>query len=130
MTLVVLDTHAVQWLAAEPHRLSRPAMAAVSAADSLAVSAISWYELAWLAHRGKISAVVPIRSWLEDLARDIRTIGVTPAIADTAAQLPSSFPGDPADRLIFATAIEHGARLITKDRRLRDHRHPRPVTIW
>ena len=130
MTLVVLDTHAVQWLAAEPHRLSRPAMAAVSAADSLAVSAISWYELAWLAHLGKISVVMPIRSWLDDLARDIRTLGVTPAIADTAAQLPSSFPGDPADRLIFATAVEHGARLITKDRRLRDHRHPRPVTIW
>jgi predicted nucleic acid-binding protein len=37
---------------------------------------------------------------------------------------------DPADRLIYATAVEHGCLLVTKDRRLRSHRHPRPVTVW
>jgi PIN domain nuclease of toxin-antitoxin system len=73
---------------------------------------------------------VPIRSWLERLAAQIRTLPLTPAIADTAVSLPSSFPGDPADRLIYATAIEHGLRLVTKDRRLRAHRHPRPVALW
>jgi PIN domain nuclease of toxin-antitoxin system len=64
------------------------------------------------------------------LAEDVRTIGTTPAIADTAARLPASFPGDPADRLIYSTAIEYGWRLVTKDRRLRSHRHPRPIAIW
>jgi PIN domain nuclease of toxin-antitoxin system len=73
---------------------------------------------------------IPIRSWLDGLAARVRTIGITPAIADTAISLPSSFPGDPADRLIFATAVEHGWRLVTKDRRIRDHRHPRAVTVW
>lgn len=57
-------------------------------------------------------------------------VGITPSVAATAVALPSSFPGDPADRLIYATAIEHGWRLVTKDRRLRSHRHPRPVTVW
>ena len=73
---------------------------------------------------------MPIVSWLQQLAAQVRTIPVTPAIASTAVALPSSFPGDPADRLIYATAIEHGWRLITKYRMLRRHRHPHPVTIW
>jgi PIN domain nuclease of toxin-antitoxin system len=60
----------------------------------------------------------------------VRTIPVTPAIANTAVSLPSSFPGDPADRLIYATAIENGWQLITKDQRLREHRHPRRVALW
>lgn len=51
-------------------------------------------------------------------------------IAATAVDLPSTFPGDSADRLIYATAVENGWRLITKDRRLRAHRHPQPVTLW
>jgi PIN domain nuclease of toxin-antitoxin system len=44
--------------------------------------------------------------------------------------LPEAFPGDPADRLIYATAIEHGWQLVTKDRRLHDHPHLRPITVW
>jgi PIN domain nuclease of toxin-antitoxin system len=60
----------------------------------------------------------------------VRTLAVTPPIADTAVALPSSFPGDPADRLIFATAIERGLRLVTKDQAIRDHAHPRSVAIW
>ena len=130
MTTVLLDTHVIQWWSAEPDRLSRTAARAVSDADELAVAAISWFVLAWLARHERIILAIPIRSWLEQLAAQVRTIGITPAIADTAVALPESFPGDPADRLIYATAIEHGWRLITKDRRLQEHRHPRPVALW
>jgi len=35
-----------------------------------------------------------------------------------------------ADRLIYATAVERGCRLVTKDGRMRRHRHPRTVTVW
>ncbi|MGH3832713.1 MAG: hypothetical protein ACRDRS_20125 [Pseudonocardiaceae bacterium] len=42
----------------------------------------------------------------------------------------STFPGDPADRLIYATAVECGWSLVSKDRRLREHPYPREVTIW
>jgi PIN domain nuclease of toxin-antitoxin system len=55
---------------------------------------------------------------------------VTPAIADTAVALPSSFPGDPADRLIYATAIEHGLKLVTKDQAIHDHDQPRSLAVW
>ncbi|MGH9243899.1 MAG: type II toxin-antitoxin system VapC family toxin [Acidimicrobiales bacterium] len=130
MTTVLLDTHVIQWWSAEPKRLSRAATRAVSAADELAVAAISWFELAWLAAHERITVSIPVRSWLAQLAGEVRTVGITPAIADTAVSLPVTFPGDPADRLIYATAIEHGWRLVTKDDRMRRHRHPRPITIW
>jgi PIN domain nuclease of toxin-antitoxin system len=127
---VLLDTHIVHWWSAEPDRISRAAAEALGDADELAVAAISWFELAWLARHERIVVTIPIRSWLEQLAGELRTVGVTPAVADTAIALPSSFPGDPADRLIYATAIEHGWQLITKDRRLRAHPHPRAVAVW
>ena len=99
-------------------------------ADELAVSAISWFELAWLARHERILVNIPIRSWLEGLAAQLQTIHVTPAIADTAVALPSSFPGDPADRLIYATAIEHDLQLVTKDRAIRTNARPRSLTVW
>lgn len=130
MTTVLLDSHVVHWWSAKPQRMSRAASRAVEQADELAVAAITWFELAWLAEHERIHLTIPVRSWLQQLAGHVRTVGITPSLAATAVSLPSSFPGDPADRLIYATAFEHGWRLVTKDRRLRSHRHPRPVIIW
>jgi PIN domain nuclease of toxin-antitoxin system len=130
VTTVLLDSHVVQWWSAEPERLSARATTVLGEADELAIASISWFELAWLAHHERIILAIPVRSWLEQLAEQLRTVGTTPAIAAAAAALPRGFPGDPADRLIYATAIEHGWPLVTKDRRLRQHRHPRRVAVW
>lgn len=130
MSAVLLDTHVVHWWSAEPERISAPACAALEQAEELAVAAISWFELAWLAKHERIVVNVPVRSWLEGLAVQVHTLGVTPTIADTAIALPSSLSGEPADRLIFATAVEHGLPLVTKDRAMRDHPHPQPLAIW
>jgi PIN domain nuclease of toxin-antitoxin system len=127
---VLLDTHVVHWWSAEPQRISKSAQAALEGADEFAVAAISWYELAWLARHERIIVNVPIRSWLQGLAAQLRTISVTPAIADTAAALPESFPGDPADRLIYATAVENGLRLVSKDRAIRGHDRSRSLVVW
>jgi PIN domain nuclease of toxin-antitoxin system len=130
VTTVLLDTHALHWWSAEPERLSQNAAEALLDADEVAVAAITWFELAWLATHERIVVTVPMRSWLEQLAAEVRTAGITPSIADTAVGLPSTFPGDPADRLIYATAVERGWRLVSKDGRLREHPHPRPIIIW
>jgi len=130
VTTLLLDSHALHWWSAEPKRFSPAAVRAVQQADELAVAAISWFELAWLARHERIALTVPLRTWLDGLSMHVRTIGITPAIAETAVSLPSSFPGDPADRLIYATAVEYGLRLVTKDARLRKHRHPRLVALW
>lgn len=130
MTTVLLDSHAVHWWAAEPERMSADATRAISEADELAIAAISWFELAWLAEHGRLTLLIPVRSWLDQLARELRTAPLTPAIAAAAVALPPSFPRDPADRLIFATALEHGWRLITKDDRLLAHDQQRAVALW
>jgi PIN domain nuclease of toxin-antitoxin system len=95
VTTVVVDTHVLHWWTAEPERLSRVAAAAVEGATEIAVAGITWFELAWLADHDKIVLDVPVRSWLDGLAADVRTIPVSPAIAATAVDLPGSFPGDP-----------------------------------
>jgi PIN domain nuclease of toxin-antitoxin system len=127
---VLLDTHVLHWWSAEPDRLSTAAAAAVAGADELAVSGITWYELAWLATHERIVLTVPVEAWLAELSAQVRTIGINPAIARTAAALPATFPGDPADRIIYATAVENGWPLITKDNRLRRYKHPTRITLW
>ena len=130
MDAVLLDTHVVHWWAAEPDRISRPARRTLKAADELLVAAITWYELAWLAEHKRIDIDIPLRAWLENLGRQVRTMGVTPAIAESAVALPASFPRNPADRLIYATAIEHGVKLVTKDEGIAEHDEARSLVVW
>jgi PIN domain nuclease of toxin-antitoxin system len=130
MSVALLDTHAIHWWSAEPDRLSRPARRALKAADELLVAAVSWYELAWLAERKRVAVDVPVRSWLEGLGAQVRTVSVTPAIAASAAALPPSFPRDPMDRVIYATAIEHGVKLVTRDRAIAEQANPRSLVVW
>jgi PIN domain nuclease of toxin-antitoxin system len=130
MGAVLLDTHVVHWWSAEPRKVSAAASEALDGAGELAVAAVTWYELAWLASHERIAVGIPISSWLQGLAAQVRTIPVSPAIAGTAVSLPSTFPADPADRMIYATAVENDLRLISKDRALREHPHPRSPVIW
>lgn len=130
VSTLLLDTHVLHWWSAEPERVSSRAAAAISSASDLAIADISWFELAWLARHERIVLAVPLTSWLHQLAGQVRTIPITPAIAAAAVGLPSAFPADPADRLIYSTATENGWRLVTKDTRLRGYRHTQPVTLW
>lgn len=130
MASLLLDTHVVHWTTAEPERVSVAAREAMRGAGKVAVAAVTWFELAQLAHRGRIEVKTPVRAWLDDLARRVRTVAISPAIADTAVSLGRSFPGDPADRLIYATAIETGWKLVTKDGAIRGQDRERGLTIW
>jgi PIN domain nuclease of toxin-antitoxin system len=127
---VLLDTHVVLWWSTEPDRVSTRARTLLEEADELGLAAISWVELAWMARAERVVLSVPVRSWLDGLATQLRTIPITPAIADTAIALPSSFPSDPADRLIYATAVEHDLPLVTKDRAMRRSGVPRARVVW
>jgi PIN domain nuclease of toxin-antitoxin system len=127
---ILLDSHVVHWWSAEPERISPTAATAIASADELAVSDISWFELAWLARHERIMLSIPLANWLRQLAGLVRTVPITPEIAAAAVSLPASFPGDPADRLIYATAADRGWLLVTKDARLRRHRHPQRLAVW
>lgn len=130
LSALLLDTHIVHWWFSEPDRLSKDATAAILDAGDLAVAAITWYELAWLATHNRIALSCSLDAWLDLLAQRLLTFKLIPAIASTAASLPGTFPRNPADRLIYATAIQTGVRLVTKDRRLRAHPHSHPLTVW
>jgi PIN domain nuclease of toxin-antitoxin system len=104
----------------------------VDTATEIGVSAISAWEVATLEQRGRITLDRPAARWVRAaLTHDPRIVElpVDAGIAVRAASLADEgLPGDPADRLIYATAVQRGGRLITKDRTLRTPDRRR--TVW
>lgn len=121
--MIVLDTHAFVWMVDGGERLSSAARQAIAADAQLALSTASIQEIAYLQVRGRLAMDRPLERWIGDAlsVHGIRALAPTVPIALRAGQLnPAEFHGDPIDRLIYATAVEHDARLLTADRRLRE----------
>jgi len=127
--MTVLDTHTWLWWVGDPARLGKAGRRAVDQARTIGIPAICCLEVAALVARGRVVLDRPVLAWLHDALALPRTelLPLTPAIAVKAADLPSSFPGDPADRLITATAILESAMLVTKDERIRGFAEVRSV---
>lgn len=129
--MILLDTHVLIWMQAEPKRLSRAASATIRRAQgesTIAISAITLWEVASLVARGRIQAYGTVEASVHLLTEGIVVKSITPEIAAVAAQFPMDFPRDPADRLIAATARVEGIPLITRDDELRSS--PLLQTIW
>ena len=128
--MIVLDTHAWVWWVSTPANLSRAAKRHITAAPRIAISAISCLEVATAVAKGRMSLDRGTLDWIEEalaLPR-VELVPLTPRIAVKAAQLGRDFHGDPADRIIIATAVLESALLITKDRRIRDC--PSVTSAW
>jgi len=130
--LIVLDTHALIYDALTPARLSARARKAIDLAFAdreLACSDISLWEIAMLIARKRLDPVMDARQFLHDLiaARHVRVLPITAEIA-VLSQSDIFSHGDPADRLIAATARLHRAPLITSDAKLRKLKEV--ATIW
>jgi PIN domain nuclease of toxin-antitoxin system len=129
--LILLDTCTLVYDALTPSRLSAAAFQAIEEANQdghLACSDITLWEIAMLIAHRRIDpgtdAATFIRLALD--ARGITVLPITPEIAHRSAVL--NLHGDPAGRLIAATAIEHGATLLTPDRMLRESNLV--TTLW
>lgn len=114
--MLILDTHALYWwVNRTPDKLTQRQIDAIETAESLAVSAMSCWEMAWLVKHGRIVLKVPVSSWLDQVEENgVAVIPVSRAIAESAVLLPEHHK-DPVDRIIIATAIEHQAQLASVD---------------
>ena len=120
---MLLDTHVLLWLDSADSRLGAAAREAIEEAHragELAVSAISFWETAILVEKGRLELDIPAHAWRQDLLSvGLREVVVDGGIGITAATL-EGFHGDPADRLITATALVRGDRLLTADQQILD----------
>lgn len=115
----MLDTQALLWFRLDRRRLGRQTLAAIEAAwaaQEVVVSTITFWEVAMLSAKGRIDLQEEVGSWRQDLLdAGLHEIPVDGIIAVAAGSL--SYPrGDPADRLIIATAMLGGHQLVTTDR--------------
>lgn len=116
MSAVLLDTHAWVWSFSDEGRLSKAALAAITRADSVHVSPISFFEVGQKVRTGKWPEMVPFAPDLADLLRDQggMVAPFTPEIC-LRASLMDWDHRDPFDRLLAVTSLEMAAPLITRD---------------
>ncbi|MBT7700098.1 MAG: type II toxin-antitoxin system VapC family toxin [Verrucomicrobia bacterium] len=117
---LVLDTHIWVWLlegATQLKPVVRRRIEAAARADNLLVSAISVLEVAMLEAKGRLIFEQDCNAWVKDAlsAPGISLVPLAPEIAVSSTRLPGDFHGDPADRMIVATARAHGHTLVTAD---------------
>ena len=121
MSGVLFDTHALVWLMEDAPSLGHRSAGLADelrVTDELLVSAISFWELGLLQNRGRVALDRPVRAWRRSvLDYGVIEIPLSGAAGILATEL-EGLPGDPADRMIVATALEEGATLVTADARI------------
>jgi PIN domain nuclease of toxin-antitoxin system len=128
--VIALDAHAWIWWVAGSRKLSVNAKKACAASEVLLISAICVWEVAMLVARERIGFDRDVELWIKQALAlpGVRLEPLTPAIAVRSTRLPGNMVGDPADRIITATAMEYGVSLVTRDRNLAEYPYLR--TVW
>lgn len=131
--MILLDTHTLVWLVADPRKLSRAASRSIQSARStggIGIASVTLLEIATLLARGRLRAHGTIEASVQRIVEKSGVVirEITPAIAALATQFPEDFPRDPVDRLIGATARAEGVPLVTKDEKMRAS--PLIKTVW
>jgi PIN domain nuclease of toxin-antitoxin system len=130
--LILLDTHVVIWLGLEPARISKHARTAIDRSrqegTGLAVSGITLLEITLLSGKKRINFSPSLEAFLTDVETRFIVLPISARICVRSSSLPLSYPNDPADRIIGATALVEGIPLITADREIRKSRAL--STIW
>ncbi len=114
--VLLLDTHVWIWLVNGDPR----ANVVEWPNGRLWLPAIAVWEVGLLVAKGRLKLVPDVRQWVGDSLQNpqMALLPLDPEIALLANSLPGSFHGDPADRLIVASALHTGTRLATSDRKI------------
>ena len=129
---LLLDTHIWIWWLTPRSPLKpaeRNALDAAAEAGGVCLAAISLSEAQLLHSKQRLQLPLPFPDWLSR-ATESRVLTVLPLDRDVVIavdSLPARFHGDPADRLIVATARTHGIPLATRDRAIR---RSRTAKLW
>lgn len=131
--MIVLDTHVWVWWVSESRELPprvRRVIDREAEEHPIHVSSISAWEVAMLVKKGRLALTLSAEDWIAacEALPVLRFVPVDNRILVRSVFLPEPFHNDPADRIIVATSVLLGARLVTRDDKLRAYR---PVqTIW
>ena len=121
---LLLDTHAFLWLMEGTAQLSKKAQDHIQQVTQehgkIYVSAISIWEIGMLEQKQRITLREPCLKWVQESlqAPFVELAVLYPEIAVESCELPGEFHGDPADRMIVATARILRMPLVTRDDRI------------
>ena len=89
--------------------------------DLIFISPISIWEVGMLVQKKRIELEIDCLDWVEEALSRVSLLTFTPRIAIQSTRLPENPHGDPADRILIATAYEHNAILVTHDQKIIDY---------
>ena len=117
---LLLDTHALVWLVEGDAQLAATAQRAIAAAPTVWISAITPWEIGMLVAKGRLTLAKDVQEWMDEVLAltGLRLAPLSPAVAIASSRLPGELHGDPADRLIAATARHLDVTLVTADVKL------------
>lgn len=117
MSVLLLDTHVLVWLVSGDPQLGANAQRQIAGAATIWVSAITPWEIGMLVAKGRLTLARDVLEWVGAALAlpGLSLAPLEPAIAIASSRLPGELHGDPADRLIAATARHLGATLVTAD---------------
>lgn len=130
--MILLDTNALIWWSTAPEKLSKKARKIIDDTikkEEILVSSISVWEVYLLMKKNRVGFFIDVDSWLEKLEslEFVKFVPVDNKIASQSVKLDFENP-DPADRIIAATALTFGAKLITADKKMLGYSHVQ--SIW
>ncbi len=120
--MLVLDTHVWVWLVNGDERIKKagflPHINRAVKGDGIVISAISTWEVAMLVAKERLILSENVLDWIRNAssAPGMSISPLSPEVACESTRLPGEFHGDPADRIIAATARVLNATLLTFDR--------------
>lgn len=114
---LLVDTHFLIWDLQGNNRFDSALPHLKKYGPEIYISSISFWELGMLVGKRKITLPYSIKQFFSDLIRlrGYKVLHITPEISDLVAQYANEINGDPADRVIAATALANDAVLLTAD---------------